>query len=158
MAGSFAGLTVSVFDYRYTTGSGKDSQTYDQTVAAFSQELWLPEFELRPENFLDRIGDHFTHTDIDFDLFPEFSRRFLLRGPSEDGIRKLFSAALIQFLQMLPEDAKWHIEGSSTTLVLYLSDDAVPADVESYRAFLDNTSQIAKAFFSSTDGLTKPVR
>ncbi len=95
MMGTFAGLATSIFDYRYTTGSGKNSQTFSQTATAVSQELWLPEFECRPESFVDRIADHFTHRDIDFDSFPEFSRRFVLRGMSEEGIRKLFSPALI---------------------------------------------------------------
>jgi len=158
MAGNFGGQPVSTFDYRYTTGSGKDSHTWSQTVAAFSQELWLPEFELRPENFIDRIADHFTHKDIDFDLFREFSRRFLLRGASVDEIRSLFSPALIQFLQTLPEDAKWHIEGSSTALIVYKSDITVPADIDSYRDFLEKTSIIAKTFFGQSAGLSKPVR
>ena len=158
MTGSFAGQRISIFDYRFTTGSGKDSHTWNQTVAAFSQELWLPEFELRAENFLDRIADHFTHRDIDFDAFPEFSRRFLLRGPSENGIRKLFAPALIQFLQMLAQDVKWNIEGSSATLVIYSSDSTIPSDLDSYRSFLEKTSEIAKAFFSTPENLSQPVR
>jgi hypothetical protein len=158
LMGSFAGLTTSIFDYRYATGSGKNRHTYCQTVAAFSQKLWLPEFECRPETFLDRIANQFGYHDIDFDSFPVFSRRFLLRGPSEEGIRKLFSPALIQFLEMLPGDARWTIEGNSCTLILYHSDSTVPPDLDSYRSFLDRTSEIAKTFFSSPEGLSQPVR
>ena len=157
LMGTFAGLTTSIFDYRYTTGSGKNSHTYRQTVAAFSQKLWLPEFECRPEKFLDRIAEHFGYHDIDFDSFPVFSRRFVLRGPSEEGIRKLFSPALIQFLEMLPDDARWNIEGNSCTLILYHSDSTVPPDLDSYRSFLERTSDIAKAFFRSPQGLSQPV-
>jgi hypothetical protein len=73
LIGNYSGLAASVFDYRYTTGGGKNSRTWNQTVIAFSQELWLPEFELRPESFVDRIVDHITHKDIDFDSFPDFS-------------------------------------------------------------------------------------
>jgi hypothetical protein len=53
MIGSSGGLNVSLFDYTFPMG--KSSVTY--TLAAFSQDLQLPAFELRPENIFDRIGD-----------------------------------------------------------------------------------------------------
>src|SRR5271170_6144912 len=63
MTGSSGALQLSLFDYTYP--AGKTSVT--QTVASFSQDQQLPPFALRPENFLDRIGDAIVHNDIDFD-------------------------------------------------------------------------------------------
>ena len=156
MVGTSAGLETSLLDYSYTVGSGKSSHTYTQTVAAYSQELWLPLFELRPEGFLDRIGDAFTHKDIDFESHPNFSRRYLLLGPAEQTIRELFSPALLTFLEALPPDEKWHIEGCVTNLIIYRCDVTVGS--EEFRSFLERTSSIAKTFFSAPAGLSKPVR
>jgi hypothetical protein len=156
MVGTSAGLETSLFDYSYTVSSGKSSRTYTQTVAAYSQELWLPEFELRPEGFLDRIGEAFVHNDIDFESHPNFSQRFLLRGREVDTIRELFSPALLTFLENLPADEEWHIEGRVNNLVLYRSDETMAT--EGFRSFLERTSSIAKIFFSAPAGLSKPVR
>jgi len=154
MTGTMSGLQTKVFDYSYTVGSARSSSTHTQTVAAYSQVLWLPHFELRPEGFFDRVGEAFVRLDINFDSFPEFSRRYFLRGTDEDGIRKFFSPALITFLEQLPADEKWHVEGDLTTLVIYRSDATVSPD--DLRAFLDKTAAIAAEFFRSP-GMMKPV-
>jgi hypothetical protein len=156
MVGTSAGLETNLFDYSYTINSGDSSRTYTQTVAAYSQELWLPLFEMRPEDFLDRIGDAFVHNDIDFESHPNFSQRYLLRGPAEQTIRELFSPALLTFLEELPPDEKWHIEGRVTNLIIYRSD--VTVDPEEFPLFREKTSSIARTFFSAPAGLSAPVR
>jgi hypothetical protein len=152
MTGTSAGFRTSLFDYSFTVGGAKSRRTFTQTVAAFSQDLLLPRFDMRPEGFLDRIGDAFVHKDIDFASHPEFSRLYLLRGSEQDSIRELFTPALLTFLEGLPSDDKWHIEGVGATLILYRSDVTVGAD--RIHAFLDETFSIARTFFSSC-GLKK---
>jgi len=146
LSGSFAGLPASIFDYWYTTGGGKSSHTWSQTVVAFSIDRWLPLFELRPESFVDRIGDVFTHKDIHFPSNPEFSHRYLLRGPEEEKIREAFAPGLLGFLEQLPADRKWHIEADGYTFLLYRSSKLVDPDV--IRDFLEEASSIAKTFLS----------
>jgi hypothetical protein len=153
MTGAVGGFKTSLFDYSFTVGGGKSSNTLTQTVAAFSQELWLPLFEMRREVFFDRIGDAFVHKDINFDSHPEFSERYLLRGAEQDKIRELFTPALLTFLQGLSPEDKWHIEGVGATLILYRSDVTVGAG--EIRPFLDETS-LARTFFGSC-GLKKPL-
>jgi hypothetical protein len=156
MIGASAGFKASLFDYSYTVRGVKRSHTYTQTVAAFSQDLWIPLFEMRPEGFLDRVGDAFVHKDIDFESHRDFSRRYLLRGPDESRIRKLFSPGLLTFLEELPRDNEWHIEGADSTLFVYRSEVKVGAD--EFPTFLQETSSIVKTFFSSPAGLSKPAR
>jgi hypothetical protein len=147
MNGAFAGFKTSLFDYSYTTSNGKNSNTWTQTVAAFMQDAQVPMFELRPEGFLDRVGDYFVHKDIDFESHPQFSRRFLLRGADEHAVRDLFTPALLTFFEAFPPEKKWHIEGGEGTLFVYRSSATVkPNDV---RTFLEETSSIAQTFFTS---------
>jgi hypothetical protein len=73
MKGTFAGYETSVFDYSFTTGTGKTMHTCTQTVVVFQQNLPLPVFELRPENIVDRIGEALLHKNITFDSHPAFS-------------------------------------------------------------------------------------
>jgi hypothetical protein len=147
MNGSRGGFEISLFDYSYTVSTGKSSQTTTQTVAAFVQGVSLPTFELRPENFMDRVSEIFVHRDIDFDSHPEFSRRCLLSGREEERIRKIFTPALLSFLEALTPEKKWHIEGCDFTLIVYRSDKTVrPEDIQ---PFLDETLSIAQTFFAS---------
>jgi hypothetical protein len=150
MTGTAVGCKASLFDYSYSPLKGRIAQT----VAAYSQERCLPFFQLRPKNSLDRAADALFHQDIDFNSHPEFSRRYVLWGPpanrrggaEEDNVRALFSPALLTFLQELPRNDKWHIEGSDSTLVLYRQGAILRAD--KYRSFLDETSSIARTFFN----------
>jgi hypothetical protein len=147
MNGASAGFQASLFDYSYTISTGRSSSTYTQTVAAFVQNISLPLFELRPENFMHKVSEVFVHRDINFDSHPEFSRRFVLRGKEEDKIRELFTPALLTFLEALAPEKKWHIEGSEFTLLLYRAGNTVKSD--EIRTFLDESSLIAQTFFTS---------
>ncbi len=99
MAGEVEGTGVRVLDYRYTVGSGKNSSTSLQTVVAVETRgdggAGLPDFTLARENFFHKIGQAFGYQDIDFADFPEFSKKFLLRGADESAIRALFDARVI---------------------------------------------------------------
>lgn len=145
MTGIADGFNTSLFDYSY---SGHPSGT--QTVAAFSQELWLPLFEVRPNSFLDPVRDFNVDNEIDCD----FSDRYVLRGPEEDKIRELFTPALAPALESLTPEGHWHIEGMGTALILYRAGVTVRAD--QLPAFLQQTALIARTFFNLC-GLEKPV-
>lgn len=147
MSGKWGGLKITAFDYKYTVNSGKNSSTFVQTVAAFTAQAPLPCFELRPEGFLDRVGEVFVHRDINFDSNPQFSRRYILRGKDQDAVRTLFAPALLSYLETRSAGDQLHIEGEGTTLLLYRAN--VKVAVEKLRSFLDETSEIAGTFFSS---------
>jgi hypothetical protein len=96
MAGEVGGSQVRVLDYRYTTGSGKNSSTSNQTIVAITTgDAGLPDFTLAREHFFHKIGQVFGYQDIDFDRFPEFSKKYLLRGANEGAIRAVFTRRLI---------------------------------------------------------------
>ena len=88
--------SLAIFEYQYTTGSGKNSKTHRFTVAAMeTPALQLPQFTTRPEGFLDRIGSAMGFQDIDFDEHPEFSDAFVLKGEDETAIRAFFDQRML---------------------------------------------------------------
>jgi hypothetical protein len=143
MTGSSDGFQISIFDY--THGDGKNSET--RTMTCFTQNAELPPFALRPEGFFDKIGDAITHSDIDFDLYPEFSRRYHLRGPDEARIRMLFTPSLLTYFEQIPADKKWHMEASGPSLIIYRH--RWPAKAEEIPGLLNETSEIARTVFAS---------
>jgi hypothetical protein len=100
MRKSVAGGEIALFDYSYRTGSGKNSQTHRRTALLISDEtLNLPQFFLMPEGIFHKIGNVFGYRDIDFDSYPTFSKRYLLRGSDEEKIRALFNYETIPFYE-----------------------------------------------------------
>jgi hypothetical protein len=99
--GETDGVKAAVFDYRYTVGSGKNSQTFTQTVVYFeTPNSNLPFFSLRPERFFHKLIEAFGYQDIDFGNHPTFSSKYLLRAPDEAAVRNLFNDALLSFYEM----------------------------------------------------------
>lgn len=99
MRGRARDVEVSIFDFRYVTGSGKNSTTHVRTCITFeSENLALPRFCLQPEHFFHKFLTVFGYQDIDFPECPQFSNEFLLRGENEASIREFFTADLIELL------------------------------------------------------------
>lgn len=94
-------VKASVFDYEYVTGGGKNRTRYNQSVAYFElPELNLPYFSLRPEYPIHKLMSVFGYQDIDFGNRPEFSRKYLLRGPDEQAVRNTFNDAVLAYYEM----------------------------------------------------------
>jgi hypothetical protein len=126
LSGKFNDIPVKVMDYKYTTGGGKSSHTWQQTVIAFeSDKLQLPGFVLRPENLFDKIGSVLGKKDINFETAPVFSKRCQLRGEDEIAIRNLFSEWVCQYYEQHPGVCT---EGSGKKLIYYRNSKRVPPD------------------------------
>jgi hypothetical protein len=117
LRGQTQNVEVAIFVYRYVTGGGKSSQTHQQTVICFdSPWLDLPKFELRPAHFGHRLAKLFGYQDIAIPEFPEFNKKYLLRGEREESIRELFSQEVAGHLESLKG---LHIAGWQSRLILY---------------------------------------
>jgi hypothetical protein len=118
------GVRMSVFDYQFTTGSGKSQHTYRQTVLAVeSNGLHLPPLTIRPESFFDAIAGVLGFRDIDFEDHPEFSRGFMLKSPDEERTRKLFDTEVFQFFAERRDVA---LEANRTRFIYYRRNRVVP--------------------------------
>lgn len=92
--------TLYIFDYSYTVGSGKNSRTYNQTLAVIQNpDLRIPDFAMRNESLFDRLGNLVGMQDIDFESHPNFSRMFKLTGSNEQAIRELFRPQLLEYFE-----------------------------------------------------------
>jgi hypothetical protein len=99
--GETSGVKAALFDYIYTVGHGKHAHTHYQSVAYFEpRNLNVPSFSLRRENVMHKLISALGYQDIDFSHRPTFSSQYLLRGVDEQGIRNVFSDALLGFYEM----------------------------------------------------------
>jgi hypothetical protein len=96
-------VKLAIFDYQYTTGSGKNTHTAKMTIVAMeSAELKCPPFSLRPENLFDKLGGMLGFQDIDFASHPKFSSMFVLKSPNEEQVRQFMKPALLEYFESQP--------------------------------------------------------
>lgn len=116
--GEANGTGVWIFDYRYTTGGGKNSKTHRQTVACIaSAELQLPRFSLYREGLFSRLGSMLGMQDIDFESHPDFSKQYVLKGDNEDAVREVFQENVLSFFEQ--QDKHLRVEGGGDQLLVY---------------------------------------
>jgi len=142
-----AGVDVTLFDYRYTTGSGKHSDIRSQTVLLFqSGRLDLPAFVLRPEHVFHRLAGALGYQDLDFEAYPVFSQTYLLQGPDEAGIRDLFSDPVLAYYS---RHTGLSTEGQGQLLVYYRARKRVdPAQIG---RFVEEGLDVLALFFQEEE-------
>jgi hypothetical protein len=135
LSGRAGDCAVELFDYQYTVGGGKESHTSRQTVAFYpGSAAGLPDFILAPEHVFHRIGRLFGYQDINFETNPEFSSRYLLRGPDETAIRAAFQGGILSAFERQPG---WTVEVARGTVAFYRARKRVKP--EEMRTFLDES-------------------
>jgi hypothetical protein len=139
MSGERSGLMANFFDHIIEGKSG-----HADTIASFTQSIFLSEFVLAQKGILSDVGNSLLHRKIDFDSDPVFSERFSLAGSDENAIRELFTPDMREFLETI--EPEWRIEGSGHTLFIFQSGYVVKPD--EYGDFVDETTDMAKTFFS----------
>ncbi len=79
--GDWHGLQAAAFDYQYTTGSGKNSHTYNFSAVILTSPISLKPLHISPEGFFDKVSAFFGYDDIDFES-AEFSDLFCVKAES----------------------------------------------------------------------------
>jgi hypothetical protein len=142
MRGKAGGAEVVVLDYQYTTGGGKNSQTFRQTVAIFPgvATAGRPDFTLGPEHWWSKIGALFGQKDINFEASEGFSKHYLLKGPDEAAIRALFGAEALGFFA---QHQGWSVESAAGALAVYRGNKRCRP--EEFQPFLAETAAVRRA-------------
>jgi hypothetical protein len=128
MQGRVGDCDVLCFEYQYTIGGGKSSQTFmHSAVILFDGADRLPDFQLAPKTFFDKLAEWFAHSNIELEDAGEFTGRCKLSGPNAGALRELFHPELARYLG---RDGRWFIQALDGQLLLYrsprVSPDAVP--------------------------------
>ncbi len=87
----------SVFDYRYTTGSGKNRQVHHHTCALISLPFAAAHTKIGPEGFWSGVGRAIGLRDIEVES-PEFNSRYRVTGDDERFAVTLLDQPMIAWL------------------------------------------------------------
>ncbi len=99
--GEYRGHPIEVFDYQYSTGSGKNRQTHFYTPLMVHTPWMLGRIIIRPENFLDKIAAAIGFDDIDLDSH-EFNRKFFVKSPDKKYAYDLLHPRSMEYLLSHP--------------------------------------------------------
>ncbi len=114
------GVHWEVADVTFNEGASLASEVFHSTVLTVQLPKPVPKFVMEKEGFFEKLFDRVMafsgYKDIDFDLFPGFSKKFLLMGENEQGIRKFFTKDLIQFFE---REQLQHIECNGEALLIF---------------------------------------
>jgi hypothetical protein len=117
ISGDAGDVAITIFDYKFVTGSGKNKTTYNQSVIVLqSPNLSCPDFSMRPQGILDWFGSALGLQDIDFETHPEFSKMFVLQSSNEEAIRGFLPA---EFLTLMESKKGYSVEADRDTLIFY---------------------------------------
>ncbi len=116
LVGEAEGRAVVAFEYRYTTGSGKNSTTHHYQAAVIEMPIVAPRLRMRPEGFFDRVASWVGYDDLDFES-DEFSRRYHVRSDDRRFAYDILHARLIE--QMLSWGQAPSMELSGPIMLVY---------------------------------------
>lgn len=107
-------MNLTVFDY-CCEERGRVSSN-QSVVMVSSDELKLPRFLLRREDYGDKLEAVLGKNDIDFDKNRAFSKKYFLSGDEEE-VRKVFNRQLIDYLE---KTDNLFIEGLGNEFILFV--------------------------------------
>jgi len=144
LTGTLNGLDVSweIADVTFNEGAAFTAETFYTTLMVLKLNKKIPVFTMEKEGVLERIFDRvmaFTgYKDIDFEMYPDFSKKFLIMGNNEAEIRSFFTPEIIQFFE---NHQIYHLESNGEALIIF--DKIKLARTDETIAFIDYGQQLA---------------
>jgi hypothetical protein len=101
ITGTRGGVRFRMFDYRYTTGSGKNRRTHHYGIVAADVPLAFPRMTMRPEGMFDKIASLAGFDDLNFES-EAFSRRYHVKCDDRKRVYDLVHPRMMEYLLSLP--------------------------------------------------------
>lgn len=132
---------IEVSDITLTEGALQAQSDTQITVLQVSEmTINIPDFALETEGLWSKISELVNGKDIDFPAFPEFSRKYYLRGNHDETIRKFFNESVIHLLEGHDE---MHIECHKNRLLFYKRRDVLsPSEIRDALAFVEEMMNV----------------
>lgn len=114
LSGNYRGHELTLFDYHYQTGSGKNTHHYHFSFFILHLPMYFPELVIGPEGVFSKIAQAVGYDDIDFESH-EFSRKFCVRSKDKKFAYDVCNARMIEYL-LSNNDFSIEIEGTALAI------------------------------------------
>lgn len=126
-----------VLDHSYYRRHSKNSSRKKFTPAVFVPHNGaLPQFMMRPEGLFEKLGSLAGMTDVNFEEYPVFSKKYWLRSAhTQDELRRFFTPELVGMLEREPG---WEVESSEDYLLFLKKQGRL--SISELRPFIDTVT------------------
>ncbi|MFK7750511.1 MAG: SulP family inorganic anion transporter [Kordia sp.] len=144
LKGTFKDLDIpwEIADVTFSEGAAFTAETFNTTLMVLKLPKKIPVFTMEKEGVFDKIIDRVRaytgYKDIDFEMYPDFSKRFLISGNNEAEIRSFFTDEIIRFFE---SHQIYHLESNGEALVIF--DKIKLARTDETVAFIDYGKELA---------------
>jgi MFS superfamily sulfate permease-like transporter len=145
LKGQFEDLNVSweIADVNFSEGGAFTAETFNTTLILLKLNKKIPVFTMEKEGVFEKIFDRVMaytgYKDIDFDMYPNFSKKFLITGNKEAEIRAFFTAEVIRFFE---NHQIYHLESNGEALIIF--DKIKLARTDETVKFIDYGKELAE--------------
>lgn len=105
-----------VCDLTFDEGALLATEVYRTTVQIIHLAYELPVFTLEQEEIFDKLLQMTGYEDIDFKMFTDFSRKFVIKGMNEEKIRSFFTPRIISYFE---SEEIYHLESNGHALFIF---------------------------------------
>ena len=120
-------LELTAFDYKYTTGSGKNKNTHVFSAMIVQAPIPLKPLFIRREGFFDKLTEFFGADDIDFES-AEFSRKFFVKASDKKWAYDVIHQRMMEYLLTAP---KYSIQFAGDSIIAWSNLTFSPSQFES---------------------------
>ena len=151
LKGTFEDLNVSweIADVTFNEGQAFTAETFNTTLMVLKLNKKIPIFTVEKEAVLEKLFDRvmaFTgYKDIDFEMYPDFSNKFLLMGNNESEIRSFFTDKIVRFFE---NNQIYHLESNGEAIIIF--DKIKLARTDETIAFIDYAKELATLLDAKT--------
>ena len=145
LKGSFdeSNMSWEISDVTFNEGDAFSAETFNTTLMVLKLNKPIPVFTMEKEGLFEKIFDRVMaltgYKDIDFEMYPDFSKRFLITGKEETEIRSFFTDELIRFFE---NHQIYHIESNGEAIIIF--DKIKLARTDETLALIEYTNALAK--------------
>lgn len=115
MHGRLGDMDLRAFDYRYTTGSGKNRTVHRLSAVIAEAKYALKPIIIRPEHFGDRLAGMLGFEDIDFE-WEEFNRAFYVKAEDKQFAYDVINQKMMEYLM---DNRGWTVQIQGTDMIVY---------------------------------------
>lgn len=122
LRGTIEDLNMSweIADVTFSEGAAFTAEVFNATILVLKLNKQIPAFSLEKESVVEKLFDRVLafsgYKDIDFKMFPTFSKKYLLMGSNEEKIRGFFNKDIVSYLE---KRQIFHIESNGNALLIF---------------------------------------
>jgi MFS superfamily sulfate permease-like transporter len=145
-------VTWEISDVTFSEGASFTAEVFNTTVMVLKLNKKVPVFTMEKEGVFDRIFDRVLafsgYKDIDFEMYSDFSKKFLIMGSDEPKIRSFFTEEIINFFE---NHQIYHLESNGEALLIF--DKVKLSRTDETIAFIEFGEELARLLETRTQSI-----